>query len=340
MSEINMLALTLGENVPSSRFRVRQHIKSLNSLGVNVVENISTNGSHPPSGVFNRLMWLPKILNEARSRVSLTSNYDLCFIQKPLISTFYSFERAIKKPFVFDVDDAIHLGTRGYNATRIATKADHVICGNNFLAEHYKKYSDVTVLPTSVDTDYFIPSKTINNPEGFLIIGWCGSSSGFKYLYSIESQILKVLNKYSNVKLKVVANSPPEFKLIPENKVIYKKWSSETEVEDIQDFTVGLMPLDDSLWARGKCSYKMLTYMAVSVPVIVSAVGMNVDVMDFGVSGIMINNNYEWEDAIVSLLDNESLCYSMGEVGRKVVCENYSSTVISKELNRAIRKVV
>lgn len=340
MNRINMLALTLGKDVPSSRFRIRQHIQSLHVLGVNVVENISLNGSHPPSGFFNRLMWFPKIINETRNRVNQVNNYDICFIQKPLISTLYSFERSIKKPFIFDVDDAIHLGTRGHQITKIATKADHVICGNNFLAEHYKKYSDVTVLPTSVDTNYFIPPKVINSPEDSLIIGWCGSSSGFKYLYRIESQILKVLNKYPNLKIKIVADLPPKFKLIPNNKVIYKKWSSVTEVQDIQNFTIGLMPLDDTPWSRGKCSYKMLTYMAVSVPVIVSAVGMNIDVIGLGMSGIMINNDDEWGEAIVSLLDNESLCNSMGKVGRQVVCDNYSSIVIANELNRIVRKVI
>ncbi|OUR75195.1 hypothetical protein A9Q75_17990 [Colwellia psychrerythraea] len=329
MKKVNVLALTLGEHTPSSRFRIRKLIPELSNYGIGVDEIYAKFGSHPPAGFINRLYWLPKTLMNSLERVNKANNYDICFLQKPLVSTLITFEPLIKPPFVFDVDDAIHLGKRGWAMDKIAKKASHVICGNDFLAEHYQQFSDVTILPTAVDTDYFIPSTQFYSE---LIVGWSGSSSGFKYLYQIEAQLVVVLKRFPTLKIKIVSNEAPKFTLIDPARIIYEKWTSATEVKAIQNFSVGLMPLDDNLWERGKCSYKMLTYMAVGVPVVVSNVGMNKTVMSHGQCGHLVSNADDWIDSISELLMSQTLRCTMGKVGRSTVCEHYSNKVLVPKL--------
>lgn len=326
---LNVLALTLGVNTPSSRFRIRKLIPELYQKGIIVDEIYAKYGSYPPEGLINRLKWLPMALTNTLERVSKSKAYDLCFVQKPLVSTLITFEPLIKPPYVFDVDDAVHLGTRGWMVDSIAKRAHHVICGNDFLAEHYKKYANVTVIPTAVDTDYFVP---LVSQEQDLIIGWSGSSSGFKYLYQIEMELTEVLKRFPSAKLKIVSNDYPEFKLIPSEKIIFELWKSNTEVQSIQNFSVGLMPLNDTLWELGKCSYKMLTYMAVGVPVVVSAIGMNNTIMSYGQCGHLVTNQSDWVDAISDLLASESKRHLMGHVGRNIVCEHYSNKCLVPKL--------
>ncbi|MET1253597.1 glycosyltransferase [Aliikangiella maris] len=336
MENLNILALTLGENTPSSRFRVRKLTPELTRFNINVDELYAKYGSYPPAGSINRLGWLPLALKDAYLRVRKSKDYDLCLVQKPLLSTLITFEPFIRKPFIFDVDDAVHLGKRGGLINKIAQKSAHVICGNQFLAEHYSKFAEVTILPTAVDTGYFYPQKT---KDDRLTIGWSGSSSGFKYLYNIEAQLLEVLNRHSEACIKIVSNEPPKFKLIDPTRIIFEKWTSDTEVQAIQDFSVGLMPLDDNQWERGKCSYKMLTYMSVGVPVVVSDVGMNISVMSHGESGYLASTPSDWIEAISELLNSQSLREKMGGIGRKVVCEHYSNNVIVPQLTRVIRNI-
>lgn len=331
-----MLALTLGKHTPSSRFRVRKLIPALARSNINVDELYAKYGSYPPAGLLNRLAWLPLALKDSYLRVRKSRNYDLCFVQKPLLSTLITFEPLIKKPYIFDVDDAVHLGKRGSLINKIAQKSAHVICGNQFLAEHYSQYAGVTIIPTAVDTAYFIPQK---NKTDSLIIGWSGSSSGFKYLYNIELELGIILDRHPSALLKIVSNEPPVFKSIDSSRIIYEKWTSDTEVQAIQDFSVGLMPLDDNQWEWGKCSYKMLTYMSVGVPVVVSDVGMNIAVMSHGESGYLVANKPDWVEAISALLVSDSLREKMGLVGRDVVCQNYSNDVIVPQLAKVIRSI-
>lgn len=338
MGNVNVLALTLGKETPSSRFRVRKLIADLSLYGVDVNERYSKYCGYPPYGLINRVNWLPKTALDTYQRVNESDKYDVSWIQKPLISTLYSFERFVRTPMVFDIDDATHLGTRGGNCKRIAEKSNHVICGNSFLADYYSQFSQVSIIPTAVNTSYFTPAN--NNSKEQLIVGWSGSSSGFSFLYEIEEQLLKLIKKHPKLIIKIISNEMPEFKLLPADNIKYVKWSSENEVREMQDFTVGLMPLTDSLWSRGKCSYKMLTYMSAAIPVVVSAVGMNVEVMEHGECGILIDKKTDWAEAIESILSSENLQRKMALTGRNIVCEHYSNEIIVPKVADVLKGVL
>lgn len=333
-----IIGLTQGLNVPSRRFRWAQYIDNFQSAGFDVQESVGYFSAYPPTQKFLRPSWLAMNLVENCARILKANRCDLRFLQRNLISTLCTVEPLIKSPFLFDVDDAIFLGSRGFNADKIACNASITICGNNFLGDHFSKYSDVVVIPTAVDTSRFKPDA--RSPGGARVIGWSGSSSGIKYVYDIEPALVSVLEKYSDVVLKIVSNKPPEFKLIPSDKVFFEPWSPSEEASVLNGFDIGIMPLIDDLWARGKCSYKMLTYMASGVAVVVSPVGMNLDILNQAECGLGPKTNDEWVDALSALLDSSTLRSRYANAGRQLVESNYSKDVIAPKLIKVMSKFV
>ena len=206
-----------------------------------------------------------------------------------------------------------------------------IICGNHFIAEKVRQWnSELIVLPTGVDTGRYRPGIPKAGPQQ--VIGWSGLGSGLKYLLGIEGALAEVLNKHKNAVLRVVSDVRPAFRRIDSSRVEYIPWSVENEVTTIQEMYVGLMPVDDSLWSRGKCSYKMLLYMSCGVPVVVSPVGMNNEVLALGHVGFGPRSNQDWIDAISALLDNPENAVRMGSTGRKTVEDHFSIDVLSLRL--------
>lgn len=316
--------------MPSTRFRWQQYQTDLEAAGLSVTEAHSHCGAYAPSNKATRAVWLGCAFAENILRLKKSNKYDLRFLQRNLIATLITIEPWLKAPFVFDVDDAIFLGPRGANANRIARASSLIICGNDFLADHFSQYGAVTVLPTAVDSARYVPSKKI--VDGPRIIGWSGSSSGLKYIYKIERVISKLMQKFPDVLLKVVCDRPPEFKVLPMEKVIYERWCAEKEVSVLQGFSVGIMPLEDDLWAKGKCSFKMLTYMAVGIPVVVSPVGMNSSILSEADCGFGPKSDDDWLDAISCLLENRGMAGAMGAAGRSLIELRYAKNILGPQL--------
>lgn len=269
-------------------------------------------------------------------RSLLAGRADVCLLQRHLVSTLVTAEPLIRSPIVFDVDDAIHAGTRGWTADRIARRSALVICGNRFLADHYAGLAPVEIVPTGVDSTRFVPAQ--RRPDR-PVIGWSGQSSGFSYLYEIEDDLAACLRRWPDAMLHIVADRPPEFTLMPRDRWRFVRWRPDVEVSALQEFSVGLMPLRDSVWERGKCSFKMLTYMSAGVPVVVSAVGMNVEVLAHGECGYGVSGVGEWVDAISTILSTPALAQRMGVRGREIVEQHYSSAVIVPRLAALLRAV-
>src|SRR3990167_7154065 len=270
--------LTQGKNVPSTRFRILQYLATFNSLSIETSADHAYESAYPPPGLLRRLSCL---LQEISVRFWLIvkinfSDVDLVIIQRELISTLPTFEWCLTKKFIFDVDDAIFLHKNGIAARAIAKTADAVVCGNSFLSNYFSKFnSNVYEICTPVDSLRFKPS---DQEYAQKYIGWSGSSSGYHYLHSFESEIKKVLEMFPDWKLLIVADKPPEFKILTENDFCFEKWHPDTEVSSIQKMSIGIMPLEDNDWAKGKCSYKMLLYMAFVGPLVASDVGLNSEI--------------------------------------------------------------
>jgi glycosyltransferase involved in cell wall biosynthesis len=252
-----------------------------------------------------------------------------------MLSTFVTLEQLTKRPRVLDVDDAIWVHRRGQFAARLAGQCEGIICGNTFLAEQFRQWnSRVAMIPTAVDTDKFVQGSPAEKP----IIGWSGTSGGFEYLYGIEPALSQVLRELPDSKLRIVSDSLPSFRQIPLNKVEFIRWSPENEVRAVQGMAVGIMPLSDSPWERGKCSFKMLTYMACGIPVVVSPIGMNVEVLSHGRSGLAAKSIDDWVSALLLLLRDPEQRIEMGKKGRYVVLRKYSVNVVAPQLAQTLLK--
>lgn len=333
-----LVGITQGVNVPSTRFRWSQYVEDIKEFGFDVSELCSTFGAYAPASCIRRPAWLAATVAESLVRTLHANRYDLRFLQRNLTATLCTWEPLLKKPFVFDVDDSIFLGPRRASADRIARSASLIICGNNFLANHFCRYGAVEVLPTAVDTMRFVPQ--LGSTPSRQVIGWSGSSSGLKYLYGIEPAIQKLLYKHPEVIFKVVSNKAPVFKNLPSNRVVYEPWSHDREVAVLQEFAVGIMPLEDDLWARGKCSFKMLTYMAVGIPVVVSPVGMNEEILEKGECGYSAVSMDDWVDAVSALLMNQTLSVKMGRIGRHIIETHYAKKIVGPKLASILNNVL
>jgi len=237
----------------------------------------------------------------------------------------------LRRPLVFDFDDAIYLGdTSRANAwsrrlksvTKVETicrVARHVTVGNEFLAGYAKdRAREVTVIPSTIDTNvYQIRPRAQNRVP---VIGWTGSVTTVPYLMALASTLRRLREK-QEFELRVIgANIEIEglaIRCLP--------WRAETEPDDLRAIDVGLMPLPDDEWSRGKCGMKALQYMALGIPPVVSPVGVNTTIVRDGVNGFCACTEEEWIDRIALLLEDEPLRRSFGQEARRTVEESYSA---------------
>ena len=157
---------------------------------------------------------------------------------------------------------------------------------------------------------------------------------------SIESALERVLKARPEVILKVISERKPKFKGKLSGKFEYVKWSPKTEIADIQSITIGIMPLDNTDWEKGKCSFKMLQYMSCNIPVVVSPVGMNAQILNESKVGFGVNTLEEWIDALIYLLDSSEKRKKMGSNGRKLVEAKYSIDAIIGKLSSCLKMLV
>lgn len=334
---LNVAAITGGLNVPSARFRVRQYIPAMSDHAVNIEELKTHTNVYPPQQSWLRPAWLALRLSEMLG-VSLNSRrYDVTLLQREMLSTFATLERWTGSPRVLDVDDSIHLFRGGAMAKSLASHCDRIICGNPYLAEIYKQWnSDVVILPTAVDTIRYCPN-TLSVSNETIVLGWIGTSANLHYLEAIEPALATVLNEYQNTKLHVVCDKPPQMRLICPDRVEFTQWSVENEVAAIQSFSIGLMPLQDSPWARGKCSFKMLQYMACGLPVVVSPVGMNADVLKLAYLGYGPTSLSEWCDMLMHLIVDEDARLQLGHNGRQIAVQEFSVAALTPKFAKYLR---
>ena len=320
---IKITAITSGRNVPSSRFRVRQFIEPLRSLGIDVAEYTAR-----PSKYVTRRVWplglvtrIPALLASGRS--------DITWLEREMITGKFTAERFASRPCVLDVDDAIWLTNTSGFSEQLAAQCDGVIAGNIVIAEHYRPHARrVWIIPTSVDTLRWRPLDQPGAADGRRgdrwIIGWIGTSSNLPYLYGREEPIRDFLRDHADTELLVISDTPPAFQRIPKTSWRFERWSELAEVDLARQMDVGLMPLPDSEWARGKCALKMLQYMSLGLPVVASPVGTARQIFDQANVGVAAATSQEWYDGLKQLHSNGEWGVQMGAAGRRLVEENYS----------------
>lgn len=336
---LSVNAYTGGENVPSARYRIRQHIPYLLNHEVEVRELISRVGMYPPASKLMRPFWAVANIAEHAAQIAFGPKCDLVFLQREMLSTFHTWETHIKAPKVFDVDDAIFLYRNGGFTKRIAKGVQKVICGNDYLAEYFSQFNaNIEVIPTAVHAQKYLDVPKLET-NTFNVL-WSGSGSGLKYLQDIEPALFAFFNAYSDTKLIVLSNAKPQFsKLIEGKHYEFRKWSEELELTTFRESTVGLMPMPDDEWTRGKCSYKMICYMAAEMPVVVSPYGMNAQVLQKGDIGMGCYTQQDWTSALEALYKNESIRVTYGNNALNVVKTHYDIQIISAKLANALKSI-
>ena len=326
-----MTALTSGWRVPSSRFRVRQFIAPLKRLGVEVFERrpLFSKYALRRTGPLSALARLPAV---AAARSS-----DVTWLERELIAGRRSLEHFAGRRRLFDIDDALWLLGRSKFSERIAAESFGIIAGNEFIAEYYRRYcSRIWVVPTSVDTAAWKPLKKRQSRPW--TVGWIGTSSNLPHLLALEAPIAAFLKQHHDAQLLIVCDRQPRLSSIPERSRRFVRWSAENEIELVQSMDVGLMPLPDTEWARGKCALKMLLYMAVGIPVVASPIGVGADLANGTEIGITTNSQDDWYDALQLLFDSSAVARRMGMAGRRLAEEKYSVLGSSLRLAEIFRE--
>jgi glycosyltransferase involved in cell wall biosynthesis len=330
------------ETAPSQRFRYEQYLGYLEESGFNYKVfpflDIKTNSvlykrgflfqkiTGILKGFFLRMLQLPQLLS-----------FDFVFIHRessPLGPPLFEWiiAKLFKKKIIYDFDDAIWKNQSGNNPVLIRwiknpSKVNllmkwsyKVSGGNQYLCDYAKKFSkNVVYNPTTIDTENY-HNKIKNQYTGKLIIGWTGSHSTLTYLYPIIPIIEKLQRKY-DFEFMVICNRKPKTEL---KSMLFIPWNKNSEINDLLQFDIGLMPLQEDEWTLGKCGFKALQYMALGIPVLLSPIGVNKEIVTDGKDGYWCENEESWINHLSILIESEATRVEMGKRARKTVEDRYS----------------
>ncbi|GEM52274.1 glycosyltransferase family 4 protein [Empedobacter brevis] len=267
------------------------------------------------------------------------NKFDIIVIEKELFPYLPSwFEQVFNKlniKYIVDYDDAIF---HNYDLSKnkiikklLSNKIDKVMkysncvfAGNSYLASRAKVSGakEVIILPTVINTENYYRVEKENQDDKF-ILGWIGSPSTYKYIEKLIPVFNELKQKYPNFYVNIIGAKQYEETI--NNFIYYIPWSEDTEIIEINKFSLGIMPLDETPWELGKCSYKLIQYMGCSIAVLASPVGMNNDVVIADFNGSFVNSN-DWFIAIEKYICNIEMTIEQGKNGRKLIDSTYNLT--------------
>ncbi|ALW87094.1 group 1 glycosyl transferase [Hymenobacter sedentarius] len=329
---------------PSQRFRFEQYLDELTAHGFHYhlapFLSVATwdilykpgRAAAKAVGILSGFMRRLKLLFTVPS-------YDFVFVHReaaPIGPPVFEWliANVLRKKIIYDFDDAIWLAnTSEANKIAAGVKWHHKVadicrwayknsCGNAYLAEYAQQYSSSTVInPTTIDTVRLHNRVRDQAAPGRLVIGWTGTHSTLKYLDQVVPVLSKLEAEGLDFEFRVISNQPPK---LPLRSLVYLPWRKDTEIADLLGFHVGLMPLEDDLWAKGKCAFKALQYMALGIPALVSPVGMNSEVVEHGHNGFVCAMPIHWESSLRQLLADTGLRQQFGQMARSTIEQRYS----------------
>lgn len=330
---LRVAAFTGGAALASARLRVRQYIAPLAGLGIAVQESWPSLGAFPPRRRSLRPAWLVGTLAQRLPPIAAGWRADITLLQREMVSTLPTLEGWTRRPRLVDIDDAMHLHRGGVAARRLARLAELVVVGNSWLAEIWGGWNRaIAILPTPVDTDRCTPRPAPDEAA----IGWIGSAGNLRYLAAVAPALRRVTERFPGTAIAVCCDRPPA---LPGLAVRYVPWSEDAEADFLASLTIGVMPLEDGPWERGKCSLKMLQYMAAGRPCVVSPVGMNNQLLREAELGRPATTIDQWTEALSSLLADRDAAARMGAAGRALAVARYSVAALAPRFAALLRRL-
>lgn len=350
---MKVLALSpIPEEGAGCRFRVSQYIPSLRDAGFDVTVSPFWSREYfdfvyRPGNYARKSAGFLSLTVRRINELFSMRDYDLVFLYREAIPIGPPFiERRIARmgiPIVYDFDDAIFLPAVSEanqavsflkNPARVADilkLSQQVTVGNEFLASYARNYNpNVTVIPTAVDTNRFLPRRDPPPAEGRkLVVGWIGSPTTFRYLESIKDVLAAVAARHPFTLKVSGAGRAVNF---PGVDVEVVPWSMADEVSLFNTCDIGVYPLTDDDWSRGKCGFKAIQCMACGVPVVAAAVGVNREIITHGVNSMLASTPQEWIEHLRMLLTNSELRRTMAIAGRETIESRYSLRVTAPQL--------
>src|SRR6266850_279307 len=347
---------SLYDTSPGQRYRLEQWEPLLKERDVEITyEPFEDEELHSllykPGMMGRKLQLVARGLRRRLSLVRRAKNYDVVYIfREAALLGPPVFEKLIHRtgvPIVFDFDDAIFVSYRspsnGYlSYLKFATKtkticriASHVMVGNPYLADYARQVNDqVTIVPTTIDTDkYKEATKKESRPP---VIGWTGSYSTVQHLDTLRGA-LRRLAALEPFRLRVIGT--PAYKL-DTIEVEAIPWRAKTELEDLSAIDIGVMPLPNDAWSKGKCALKALQFMALGIPTVCSPVGVNTAVIQDDKNGFIAGSEDEWVEKLSRLLRSAALRERLGRAGRTTVEQGYSAKIQAPKVHEIFRSVL
>lgn len=346
------------DRAPNQRFRFEQYLPFLEEHGFecklsNIVSKEDDAYLYNKGNYWKKYQFVRKSRKKRKHDLKKLGQYDLVYVCREALMTGSTFfEQAVSDsdvPMVYDFDDAIWLmnvskANRYFSfmknpdkTRKIIGLADKVIAGNQYLADYGAQFNNrVEIIPTTIDTEEYQPVE--QKPNDTIVIGWSGSITTIQHFqYAIP--FLKMLKeKYgTRISFKVIGDG--NFKL-SELGIQGLPWVKETEIAELCSFDIGIMPLPDDEWAKGKCGLKGLQYMALEIPTIMSPVGVNTEIIEHGENGYLASDASEWVNALTLLIEDPELRQKMGQKARKTVIDNYSVEANRNHYLRVFKELV
>jgi glycosyltransferase involved in cell wall biosynthesis len=340
---------------PSSRVRMYQYLPYLKNAGFECdvlpffddeyINALFYGEPRKFSGIF--YAYFQRISSALKSK-----RYDLVWLQYELLPWMPHWLESIflrgKAKLMIDYDDAIFhrydhhpssfvRSILGKKIDRLMHSADVVIAGNDYLAAHAQQAGAkwVEIIPSVVDAKRYLSKVRGESKNKVIRVGWVGSPTTIKYLLPIEN-VIKTISDDKSKFIIIGADLPTAFEGYP---VESWKWSLETEMDLIQKLDIGIMPLVDTPFERGKCGYKLIQYMACGLPVVASPVGINQKIVRHGENGFLTGNEHEWIEAITLLKENPILRREMGLKGREMIEDTYALQVTAPKIINIINQI-
>ena len=329
---------------PSQRFRFEQYLDALLAAGhtyhlAPFISVATWNILYQPGRAGAKALGILSGFVRRLALLFRVPRYDFVFVHReaapvgpPVFEWIIS--KVLVKKIIYDFDDAIWLAnTSEANKIAAGVKWHHKVanicrwayknsCGNAYLADYARQFNPCAVInPTTIDTVHLHNQVRDQAAPGRLVIGWTGTHSTLKYLDQVVPVLAKLEDEGLEFEFRVISNQPPVLSL---RSLVFLPWCKDTEIADLLGFHVGLMPLEDDLWAQGKCAFKALQYMALGIPALVSPVGMNTEVVQHGQNGYVCSTSADWETGLRQLLADPTLRQRLGQAAHATVEARYS----------------